>query len=138
MANSIPVSIYNQLGDINVKKQMLQLLKHTQPVLTEDEKEIGIKTRYFAKYQADRHGSIYELSLSDYNQIENNPLFQKTKINWIIKGRLEDTVLTLIDGTSILIKGVISQNQALLAIAEESVPGILQHVQNHMEYWIGE
>jgi hypothetical protein len=138
MAENIPLNIYNVLGDTNVKQKMTQVLRNTQSSITEEDKLAGIKVRYFARYKADTRGSIYELSYNDYIQIEDNPLFQKVEINWIIKGRLQDTVLTFYDGSSIIVKGVISQNQALLAIANERVPGIIQHLQNHMEYWVGE
>lgn len=138
MSSNIPLNVFQSIGNIESKRKMLQLLKYTQPIITDYDKEIGIKTRYFARYQADKRGSIYEISEDDYSIIEKNGLFQKVKINWIIKGRLQDTALTIGDGTTMLIKGVISQNQALLAIASETVPGIMQHLQNHMEYWIGE
>ena len=138
MANRIPMEIYTALGNTSIKQKMTQLLRSTQPAITEEEKSAGIKTRYFARYKADRRGSIYELSDLDYNQIVDNSLFQKVEINWIIKGRLQDTALTFVDGSSIIVKGVISQNQALLAIANEKVSGIIQHLQNHMEYWVGE
>lgn len=138
MAQNIPLNIYTILGDSTTKRKMAQLLRNTQPIVTNEEKENGVKTRYFARYKSNRNGSIYELSQLDYNQVENNPLFQKAEIDWIIKGRLQDTVLTFVDGSSIIVKGVISQNQALLAIANDKIPGIIQHLQNHMEYWVGE
>jgi hypothetical protein len=138
MAQNIPRNIYTLLGNTSTKQKMAQLLRNTQPIVTNEEKENGVKTRYFARYTANRNGSIYELSQLDYNQIENNSLFQKAEIDWIIKGRLQDVVLTFLDGSSIIVKGVISQNQALLSIANEKVPGIIQHLQNHMEYWVGE
>jgi hypothetical protein len=138
MQNQLPRNIYEVLGDIDTKNKMKQLLRVTQPTVTDDEKEVGVKTRYFARYKSNTRGSIYEISELDYSQIQNNSLFQKLEINWIIKGVLQDRLLTLQDGTSILLKGVISQNQALLAIANERMPGIIQHLQNHMEYWVGE
>lgn len=138
MSESIPLDVYNAIGNKFVKQKMLQTLRTTQPTITEEDIETGVVTRYFARYQADKNGTIYEVSESDYSSIEQNGLFQKIKINWIIRGRLQDIALTLGDGTSILIKGVISQNQALLAIASEKMPGIMQHLQNHMEFWSGE
>lgn len=138
MSSNIPLNIFGAIGDVSTKEKLLQTLKNTQPVITENDKQVGVKTRYFARYQAHRNGSIYEVSESDYSIIEDNGLFQKVKIDWIIRGRLQDTALTIGDGTTILIKGVISQNQALLAIASETMPGIMQHLQNHMEYWAGE
>lgn len=138
MSESIPLDVYNSLGNKFVKQKMLQTLRITQPVITDEDKEVGVKTRYFARYQADKNGSIYEISEGDYSIVEQNGLFQKVKINWIIRGRLQDIALTLEDGTTILVKGVISQNQALLAIASEKMPGIMQHLQNHMEFWSGE
>lgn len=138
MANMIPMNVFNSIGDTDTKSKLLEILKSTQPVISDSDKQIGVKTRYFARYQAHRNGNIYEISESDYNTIEQNGLFQKTKIDWIIRGRLEDIALTIGDGSTILIKGVISQNQTLLAIASETMPGIMQHLQNHMEYWAGE
>lgn len=134
----MPVDVYNSIGNTTTKEKLLQTLRSTQPVITDADKQIGVKTRYFARYAAHRNGSIYEISESDYNLIEQNGLFQKVKIDWIIRGRLEDIALTIGDGSTILIKGVISQNQTLLAIASETIPGIMQHLQNHMEYWAGE
>lgn len=134
----IPMNVFNSIGDTDTKSKLLEILKSTQPVISDSDKQIGVKTRYFARYQAHRNGNIYEISESDYNTIEQNGLFQKTKIDWIIRGRLEDIALTIGDGSTILIKGVISQNQTLLAIASETMPGIMQHLQNHMEYWAGE
>ncbi len=138
MAEDISLGVFNSIGNRYAKQQMLQTLKVTKPIVTNNDIEEGIKTRYFARYKSDRYGTIYELSEGDYFAIEQNSLFQKTKIDWIIRGRLQDIALTLGDGTSMLVKGVISQNQALLAIANEKIPGIIQHLQNHMEYWSGE
>lgn len=138
MANNMSLTVFGSLGNVDSKKKLLQTLKTTQPIITDSDKEVGVKTRYFARYQAHRNGSIYEINESDYSNIEDNGLFQKIKIDWIIRGRLQDMALTIGDGTTILIKGVISQNQALLAIASETMPGIMEHLQNHMEYWAGE
>lgn len=138
MANSIPSILFNALGDKQVKQQLLQTLTTTTPFIIEDDITRGFKTRYFAKYTSQRDGTIYELNGSQYAGIENNSLFQKTTINWIIKGPLQDTVLTLKDGTNILVKGVISKNKALVTIANNDVPGIVGYLQNYMEYWSGE
>jgi hypothetical protein len=51
---------------------------------------------------------------------------------------LEDTILTLPSGDNILIKGVVSQNKTLLALAEEELPGITNHLRNYVEFWSGE
>jgi hypothetical protein len=81
---------------------------------------------------------IYELDGGQYAAIEDNNLFRKTTIDWIIRGKLEDTILTLPSGDNILIKGVISQNKELLSLAEEKLPGITNHLRNYMEFWSGE
>ena len=129
---------YSLLGDPNIKKKMDFVIFNITPILSRDDIANKIKVRYFAKYASQRDGMIYELDGGQYAAIQDNNLFRKTKINWIIRGRLQDIVLTLGDGSNILVKGVISQNQALLAIANDEVPGIMQQMQNHMEYWAGE
>ena len=117
---------------------MLQTLTTTTPFVSLSDIDRGFKTRYFARYATQRDGTIYELTGTQYASIENNSLFLKTTINWIIKGPLQDTVLTLKDGTDILVKGVISKNKALVTIANNEVPGIVHYLQNYMEYWSGE
>ena len=129
---------YSLLGDPNIKKKMDFVIFNITPILSRDDIANKIKVRYFAKYASQRDGLIYELDGGQYAAIQDNNLFRKTKINWIIRGKIEDTVLTLADGTNILIKGVISQNKTLLALAEEDVPGITNHLRNYLELYSGE
>jgi hypothetical protein len=138
MSDSISPILFNVLGNTEVKQQMLETLTTTTPSVNLDDINRGFKTRYFARYATQRDGTIYELTGTQYASIENNSLFLKTTINWIIKGPLQDTVLTLKDGTDILVKGVISKNKALVTIANNEVPGIVHYLQNYMEYWSGE
>lgn len=138
MNNFISAPLFNTLGNTTVKQNMLQTLINVTPIIARTDVDAGFKTRYFAKYTAQRDGDIYELDGSQYALIEDNSLFQKTTINWIIKGPLQDTVLTLKDGTNILVKGVISKNKALVAIANDNLPGINRHLVNYIEYWSGE
>ena len=134
----MPRELFNNLGDQYVKAKMSQTLVSIVPSITKKDIQTGIKTRYFAKYTTQRNGTIYEIDGGQYAYISNNPLFTITTIDWIIRGRLEDRVLTLSGGTSILIKGVLSQNKELLSIAEAELSGITNHLRNYMEFWIGE
>lgn len=138
MANSMSPVLFNALGNTYIKQQMLQSLSNIIPTITLDDIDTGYKTRYFAKYISQRDGTIYELNGAQYASIEDNSLFQKTTINWLIKGALQDTVLTLKDGTDILVKGVISKNKALVVVANDELPGLVRHLQNYMEFWSGE
>lgn len=138
MADQISILAYTSLGNTLLKQNLRDTLDYVSPTITPQDIVIGIKERYFARYKAQRDGTICELSGDKYAAIENNSLFIKTTINWIIRGKLEDTLLTLQDGTTILVKGVISQNKALAGIANEQLPGILHHLQNYIEFWSGE
>jgi len=138
MADSIPPSLFNSLGDIRAKRRLSATIENVIPTISREDVERKIKTRYFAKYTAQRNGNIYEITGGQYSSIENNPLFRKTSIDWIIRGKLEDTILTLGNGENILIKGVISQNKTLLGLAEEELPGITNHLRNYVEFYSGE
>lgn len=138
MTNNMSIPIFESLGDANTKKRLLTTIRTIIPVVSENDIEQKIKTRYFAKYTTQRDGIIYEIDGGQYSAILTNPLFRKTSIDWIIVGKLEDTVLTLPSGDNILIKGVISQNKALLALAEEQLPGITNHLRNYVEFYSGE
>lgn len=138
MATSIPTSLFNVLGNTSMKQTLATPIYNVIPTISEEDITNKIKVRYFAKYAAQRYGNIYEIDGGQYSLIENNNLFKKTTIDWIIRGKLEDTVLTLPSGDNILIKGVISQNKALLALAEEQLPGITNHLRNYVEFWSGE
>lgn len=138
MANNISVNLFEALGDTNKKKKLLATIQTVIPTINAEDIERRIKTRYFAKYTTQRNGTIYEIDGGQYSSIENNSLFKKTTIDWIICGKLEDTILTLPSGDNILIKGVISQNKALLGLAEEELPGITNHLRNYMEFYSGE
>ena len=138
MADQISLPVFNALGNTLIKQNMHATITNVSPTVTQEDINLGIKERYFARYKSQRDATICELTGDTYAAIENNSLFAKTTINWIIRGRLEDTLLTLQDGTTILIKGVISQNKALLGIASEELPGITEHLQNYIEFWSGE
>ena len=138
MANDIDPALFNILGNINIKQKLLQSLYNVAPTISSEDVRKKIKQRYFAKYASQRYGTIYELDGGQYNAIKDNNLFQKTTIDWIIRGKMEDTILTLPSGDNILVKGVISQNRELLAIAETEVPGITNHLRNYLEFWSGE
>jgi|LauGreDrversion4_2_1035121.scaffolds.fasta_scaffold136330_2 hypothetical protein len=136
--DSIPTGLFDILGNTDVKKTLLASIQNVIPTLTQEDIDKRVKPRYFAKYTAQRNGLIYELDGGQYAAIEDNNLFRKTTIDWIIRGKLEDTILTLPSGDNILIKGVISQNKELLSLAEEKLPGITNHLRNYMEFWSGE
>ncbi len=138
MADSIPPSLFNSLGDIRAKRRLSATIENVIPTISREDVERKIKTRYFAKYTTQRNGNIYEITGGQYSSIEDNPLFRKTSIDWIIRGKLEDTILTLGNGENILIKGVISQNKTLLALAEEELLGITNHLRNYVEFYSGE
>jgi hypothetical protein len=138
MLNNIPRPIFESLGDINTKNKLASTITNVAPTITEQDVQRRVKTRYFAKYTSQRNGTIYEITGGIYSNILTNALYRKTSIDWIICGKLEDTVLTLPSGDNILIKGVISQNKALLALAEEELPGITNHLRNYMEFYSGE
>ena len=134
----LPVNLFEVLGNTNVKKQLSATIQNVIPTIAAEDIQKKIKTRYFAKYASQRTGLVYELDGGQYAAIENNSLFKKTTIDWIICGKIEDTVLTLANNQNILIKGVISQNKALLALAEEELPGITDHLRNYLEFYSGE
>ena len=135
---NIPVNLFETLGDTNTKKQLLATIRNVVPTINAEDIQRKVKTRYFAKYTTQRNGLIYELDGGQYSSIENNSLFKKTTIDWIIRGKLEDTILTLPSGDNILIKGVVSQNKTLVALAEEELPGITNHLRNYVEFYSGE
>ena len=134
----IPPRLFESLGNTNIKQQLLATINNVIPTISAEDIERKIKTRYFAKYATQRNGTIYELDGGQYSLIENNNLFLKTTIDWIIRGKLEDTVLTLPAGDNILIKGVISQNKTLVALAEEELSSITNHLRNYVEFYSGE
>lgn len=136
--NGLPSRLFEKLGDTNTKQALLATISNVIPIISEEDIRRKIKTRYFAKYATQRNGLIYELDGGQYSRIERNSLFLKTTIDWIIVGKLEDTVLTLPSGDNILIKGVISQNKTLVALAEEELPGITNHLRNYVEFYSGE
>jgi hypothetical protein len=138
MADQFPLVLFNALGNTSIKQTLAAPIYNVIPTISEQDINSRVKVRYFAKYAAQRYGNIYELDGGQYSLIENNNLFKKTSIDWIIRGKLEDTVLTLPSGDSILIKGVISQNKAILALAEENLPGITNHLRNYLEFYSGE
>lgn len=134
----MPPRLFERLGNTNVKQQLLATVNNVVPTISAEDIERKIKTRYFAKYATQRNGTIYELDGGQYSRIQNNSLFLKTTIDWIIRGKLEDTVLTLPAGDNILIKGVISQNKILVALSEQELPGITNHLRNYVEFYSGE
>ena len=138
MLSNIPRPLFESLGDTNTKNKLSLTITNVAPSITDEDIRRRIKSRYFAKYTSQRYGTIFEITGCMYSNVLNNPLFRKTKIDWIICGKLEDTVLTLPTGDNILIKGVISQNKALLGLAEEELPGITNHLRNYMEFYSGE
>lgn len=134
----IPQRLFEKLGNTNIKQQLLVTINNVIPIVSAEDIERKVKTRYFAKYATQRNGTIYELDGGQYSLIQNNNLFLKTTIDWIIRGKLEDAVLTLPAGDNILIKGIISQNKVLVALAEEELPGITNHLRNYVEFYSGE
>ena len=134
----IPPRLFESLGNTNVKQQLLATINNVIPTISNEDIERKIKTRYFAKYATQRNGMIYELDGGQYASLQSNNLFLITTIDWILRGKLEDNILTLPSDTNILIKGVISQNKTLVALAEEELPGITNHLKNYVEFYSGE
>ncbi len=138
MLNNIPRLLFDSLGDTYTKSKLSVTITNVRPTITQEDIQSKVKTRYFAKYASQRNGTIYEITGGVYSNILNNSLFRKTSIDWIIVGKLEDTLLTLPSSENILIKGVINQNKTLVALAEEELPGIINHLRNYVEFYSGE
>jgi len=138
MLNNIPRLLFDSLGDTYTKSKLSVTITNVRPTITQEDIQSKVKTRYFAKYASQRNGTIYEITGGIYYNLSNNSLFRKTSIDWIIVGKLEDTLLTLPGGENILIKGVINQNKTLVALAEEELPGIINHLRNYVEFYSGE
>lgn len=138
MLDNIPRILFENLGNVTAKSKLASSIVNVAPKITQEDIQRKVKTRYFCKYTSHRRGTIYEITSGMYAAILDNPLFRKTTIDWIIRGKLEDNVLTLPTGENILVKGVISQNKALLALAEEQLPGITYHLRNYVEFYSGE
>jgi c-di-AMP phosphodiesterase-like protein len=136
--NELPRELFERLGNTNVKRDLLESITNVIPEVSQEDIDRKVKTRYFAKYATQRGSIIYELDRRQYSRIQNNSLFLKTTIDWIIVGKLEDTILTLPTGDNILIKGVINQNKTLIALAEEELPGVTNHLRNYVEFYSGE
>lgn len=138
MADFISPNLFNALGDKQRKAKLLQSIRNVSPTVTPLDVRRELKTRYFAKYTSQKNGLIYEVDAAQYQLIRNNPLFYKTSIDWIIRGKLEDTILTFADGSNMLVKGVISQNKTSVAVSESELPGIVRHLTNYIELYVGE
>jgi hypothetical protein len=138
MSDGILPIIFEGLGNVSIKRNLSTSATNVLPSINNSDVQRRVKTRYFVRYLSKKDGEIYEVDRQQYLNLEKNTLFLKTEIDWIIRGRLEDTVLTLDDGTNILIKGVISQNRDLVALAQAELPGIINHLKNYMELWTGE
>lgn len=136
-SKGMPVNLFNYLGNIDKKRQLSVSVKNVIPVITQTDIDKKTKTRYFAKHVSQKNGNIYELDGGQYSKIEDSSVFYKTTMDWVIRGKLEDTILTLPSGDTILIKGIISQNKELIALAEEELPGITRHLKNYIEFYVG-
>lgn len=138
MADSISPILFDILENTSVKRKILTQLVPYTPKITELDIKNKVKPRYFAKYTTQKNGIVTEIEGGLYSRIIDNGIFYKTKIDWIIRGKIEDTILILPSGDNILVKGVISQNKALLSIAETELPGITYHLRNYLELYSGE
>lgn len=105
--------------------------RHT---VTESDIDKGYIHRYFAR-QANQQedGEIVEISETQYNQIQNIPLYVVAKVRWRISGKLESRKI----GDRVIYTGVEDANSMARDDAERQLRGVAYKMTNLLLYYQG-
>ena len=107
---------------------------HHVPSYTEEDLARGFITRYFIKQRNDTKGRIREIDKKQFDLLGDkaaglNPDFYKSvAIKWKIKGPRED----VLNGSIIVIPGVIGTNLRTLKEKDHDLEGLFIHLENRL------
>ena len=99
---------------------------HYIPTPSDSDYTAGYIVRYFVKRVNGDVSTIRELTKEDYNAIQNDPLYTRSSITWLIKGKLEPTYM----GSLVVVPGVIEHNFRAIRAAEKVTPGLSFYLVN--------
>ena len=135
----IPNTQLNVVYD-NIPKNIpnVKIFKNIQtyhPILGNDDYNKGYIIRYFCKKF--NNISVFEISKETFEDILNKQgnydhiLYQITSLNWVIKGKLEDSY-----ENNILIPGVVTINKNTVSTKENTFKGIQLYLKDFKEFFI--
>lgn len=107
---------------------------NTPPFYTPQPTDIDYTNGYFVRYVIKRVNSgvetIKEISETEYNGIQRNPLYSFTSFKWKITGPLFDNLSNMNNP----VYGIINTNRRTLLGEEKKIPGISKFFVNLAQY----
>jgi hypothetical protein len=119
---NVPLSALGYTGNMSNTSNTTYYI----PTPSEADYTAGYIIRYFIKRVNGDVSTIRELSKEDYTAIQNDPLYVRSSITWLIKGKLEPTYI----GSEIVVPGVIEHNFRATRFAEKVMPGLSLYLVN--------
>jgi len=119
---------YNQIGrPLNEVSKVNTFV----PKPNETDYKKGYITRYFIRKSNDKNSQIYEVSSQNYSKYSSDPLYSSVKLDWRIKGPVNETKDTL---SGLMDKGVKASNTIALKIASEKINNIKMYLPNLLQF----
>ena len=103
-----------------------------KPTPTEEDYSLGRITRFFVKKVTSPNFPIYEVDISQYEEFEKNAFYKCAYLTWTISGR----PYSIQDDNGNVAPGAYELNQNEILRVDESLPGVIDVLQNLLEFFI--
>lgn len=116
------------------------------PMITEQDEARGYVPRYFITKSNHITTTVHEVSRKEYDRLKGKDIMVSGYINWVIRGKLEDTILSVHTGNPtyengyepITIPGVLTQNEGAVRFLGRKIPALINYLRRYDQFYVGE
>lgn len=123
----------------------VKILDHV-PIASDRDIDRGYFARYFVSKANQTTTRVHEVSRNEYDRLKRKDFITNGRLNWTIRGSLEDTILNLYTGNPafemgkepIAIPGVLTQNQGAVIFLSRRIPALQSYLRRFDQFYVGE
>ena len=128
--------------EVNIKETPL-----TESQIEETHKLHGHVPRYFVAKGNQVDTQVYEVNLRDYEFHRRDHYMIIGRLNWLIRGPLEDREIWVYTGSPIYdmggkepisIPGILTQNETAVRFLSRKIPAVKNYLTDYKQFYVGD
>ena len=127
---------------VNIKETPL-----TEQQITEEHKQRKYVPRFFVAKANHIDEQVYEVNFKDYEYHKRNRYMITGRLNWLIRGPLEDHEMWVYTGSPIydmggkepiIIPGILTQNETAVRFLSRKIPAVNNYLTDYKQFYVGD
>ena len=119
----------------------------TEQQITEEHKQRKYVPRYFVAKGNQVDTQVYEVNLRDYEFHRRDHYMIIGRLNWLIRGPLEDREIWVYTGSPIYdmggkepisIPGILTQNETAVRFLSRKIPAVKNYLTDYKQFYVGD